>query len=369
MNLLSFATHIASRGSLDLLKTIVNDQTYQDYIFASVNICRKYMNGRHPWPWRQKTFYLPTIPNYSAGTLAVANGSRNVAGNGTTFTSAMVGRYLKLNRDTEIYRIRSVTDGTNLVLETPYISDSGSSLTYFIWTKLYSLPPDVPHLEDINLSDYPLRSEPWPRKTLDSAIFAGYVIGAPHAWAWAGLDRTMSTYSTGTISISEDSKTLTGSGTAWLDNVLPGAKVTIGTIEYNTESVDSDTQITLVQKATSAQTNSTYSITMQNRSQIALCGVPSPAVNLQLTYFKRTYDLVNDVDDLEIWEPGELVLGNIVYAYLQEKLTSDKAFNWLATAEKQIAMLWQDLCNSEAVDTITVNYPTVPSNYRPGLYG
>lgn len=370
MKLLPFVTHIASRANLDLAKTVVNDQVYKDYIIDAMNFCRKYINGKHPWPWTEKTSYLQTVPNYTTGTVTVTQGQRTVTGSGTAFTSAMIGRFFKLTRESEIYRIKDVPSSTSLVLELPYIGATGSAQGFLIWNRFYSLAPDVPYLAALNLTDFPLTSVPFRKATMDDSVFQSWINSWPSAWAWYGVNRVLATYSTGTVSGTAGFKTLTGAGTSWLDNVFDGSTVVIGVNEYNIESVDSDTQITLTQNLSSSVAGSTpYLIRMVNRSQIALSASPDPARNLKLTYHKRTYNITQDDDELELWEQGELVLGNIVYAYIQEKLTSDKAFNWLNIAKVQIAELWQDVSDGTAVDTASMGRTSMPAGYRPGLYG
>lgn len=59
--------------------------------------------------------------NYTTGTIsALANGGTEVTGSGTTFTSAMTGRYLKITSEGNWYKISSVTDADTLVLDKPY---------------------------------------------------------------------------------------------------------------------------------------------------------------------------------------------------------------------------------------------------------
>lgn len=55
-------------------------------------------------------------------------------------------------------------------------------------------------------------------------------------------------YSTGTISVTRGSKTVTGSGTSWLANVTANHKIKIDGLPYDITSVDTNTQITLANK-------------------------------------------------------------------------------------------------------------------------
>ena len=68
-----------------------------------------------------------TADDYTTGTIdAVANGSTTVTGSGTSWTSAMAGRYLQITSDGYWYKIASVTNSTTLELDIPY---EGTTLT------------------------------------------------------------------------------------------------------------------------------------------------------------------------------------------------------------------------------------------------
>lgn len=60
--------------------------------------------------------------DYTTGTVAVTNNSTVVTGTGTTFTAAMVGRYIKVGGtgDRYWYRISGFTNATTIAIEVPY---------------------------------------------------------------------------------------------------------------------------------------------------------------------------------------------------------------------------------------------------------
>jgi len=72
-----------------------------------------------------------SIADYTEGTITTAtNGSTEIKGDGTTWTSAMAGRYLKItseNGDGIWYKIASVTDNTTIVLDQKYVGSDISS--------------------------------------------------------------------------------------------------------------------------------------------------------------------------------------------------------------------------------------------------
>lgn len=73
-----------------------------------------------------------TTEDYTTGTVTVTNDSPTVTGSGTTFTSAMVGRWLQIRNDGYWYRISGFVSSTEITLETAYEGGSGSSLNYRI---------------------------------------------------------------------------------------------------------------------------------------------------------------------------------------------------------------------------------------------
>lgn len=73
---------------------------------------------------------------YTTGTITIANGGDEVVGSGTTFTSAMVGRFILLGEggDYQWYEISAFTDTTHIDISTPYTGPSLSGDSYTIAT-------------------------------------------------------------------------------------------------------------------------------------------------------------------------------------------------------------------------------------------
>lgn len=86
--------------------------------------------------WDQQA---PRTATPIAGTIAVTQGSAAVVGTGTNFATALAeGQYVTFAGDAlkGTYRIKTITNGTNLVLETPYTganltTSAASGLTYY----------------------------------------------------------------------------------------------------------------------------------------------------------------------------------------------------------------------------------------------
>lgn len=77
--------------------------------------------------------YDGTVSNYSTGTIAVTNGSAAVVGTGTTFTSDMVGKQIRINNQNTFYTVATYTDATHITLTSNYASTTASGLSYVIY--------------------------------------------------------------------------------------------------------------------------------------------------------------------------------------------------------------------------------------------
>lgn len=83
--------------------------------------------------------YQPRAPrmsqdDYSTGTVSVTSGSATVTGSGTAWTAQMAGRILRVTDGSSLYeyRIATVSTGTSLTLEKPYMDLTGTGKSYII---------------------------------------------------------------------------------------------------------------------------------------------------------------------------------------------------------------------------------------------
>ncbi|MDD4892388.1 MAG: hypothetical protein PHH73_00115 [Candidatus Rickettsiella isopodorum] len=273
-----------------------------------VNLTYRNFQIKSNWYWRKRYDILQLTPLYKDGTIDVTQNSRNIVGSGTAWTSDMVGRYIKLSGGTSFYKIIAVSSATSITIDQSYIDDTATSQSYYIWKRFYTLPYDVDELLDmyLDLNGEPLNSE---------KFYTPFVQGDPSRYIKAGIDPTVVTYTTGTVSGTVNTKTITGVGTNWIANVKAGDLFTPnGGSTYNVLSVDSDTQLTLVQNLTATVTAlATYSIQRQDLIQIEFDGIPTEARNIHFSYLKKTFDMMNDNDEPEIplQYRGILITGTI----------------------------------------------------------
>lgn len=121
---------------VNLYSTAVPPQLVQNWVRDSFrDIIRHRL-----WSWavRESDFAFPDV--YTTGTVSVTNDDATVTGSGTTFTSAMVGRQIKI--DNQIKTITSFTSTTSIEMESVWPEDSKSGASYSILLAYVTAPAD-----------------------------------------------------------------------------------------------------------------------------------------------------------------------------------------------------------------------------------
>jgi hypothetical protein len=126
-----------------IVKQCIND-AYQD-------LYRK-------WQWAafEQSFTLPLSSEYTTGHVGISIGSRVVTGVSTVWTSAMVGRNIRLNGEDEYYKVGSIASTTSLLLDRNYVGDGSTNLTakdYSIFQNVYTLNSQVREILNMSCSD------------------------------------------------------------------------------------------------------------------------------------------------------------------------------------------------------------------------
>lgn len=78
--------------------------------------------------------------DYTTGTVTLTNGSKTVTGSGTTFTAAMVGRWIKSDTEGVWYKIAAFVSTTEVTLKRKYVGTTTAGLAYTIGEV-----PTLPH--------------------------------------------------------------------------------------------------------------------------------------------------------------------------------------------------------------------------------
>jgi hypothetical protein len=88
-----------------------------------------------------------TTADYTTGTVAVTQNNATVTGTDTVWTSAMVGRWFKVNSDGYWYRVASRASNTSITLESVYEGTTATAQAYVIGES-----PEIPEEGHILLS-------------------------------------------------------------------------------------------------------------------------------------------------------------------------------------------------------------------------
>jgi hypothetical protein len=78
------------------------------------------------------------VENTSTESCGATFGSTTVSGTGTSWTSAIEGKFFRVNDDAQFYRVSSVTNTTTLILEKTYAQDTVTGKDFEYWNEKYS---------------------------------------------------------------------------------------------------------------------------------------------------------------------------------------------------------------------------------------
>lgn len=320
MRAIDILKEVASLASYTVDGTDSQSTTNKARALRRVNLIRSYIVSKVSGKWQSqyREGWLPIVPVYSTGTVALTQGSRTVTGSGTTWTAAMVGRQF-LGPDNAYYLIIARNSDTEIVLSEPY---QGASVTsggsYQIWKSDYRLYPEALSVIDfLNYGDSLQMQETFPKKARFDNPRAT-TNETPRSFVVLGREDA-SDYSTGTITGTINTNTLTGTLTSWLGNVEPGWTINIGSYYYTVRKVNSDTSITLYQKLVAAASGASYSASARNCLTIRFLKPASQQI-VNYAYFAKAAPLVNDSDEdwiSEMW-PELIAMGTTKYDFIDK---------------------------------------------------
>jgi hypothetical protein len=208
------------------------------------------------WEFLRREGTIAQVAQYITGTATFTNGSTAVTGTGTTWTSAMINRYIFIDGERH-YRVTAVGSTTSITIESAYEGTSGT-YTYTIAQFRYKLPRWV---------DYPVRIYGISRRYETTTPYkirqfmtrpSERRLSISQPYVSGPRERTL--YTTGTIAGTSGTKTLTGTSTAWLTSGIEQYdEIQVGSVSYSVDVVNSDTSITLFKNIiTSISGGTTY---------------------------------------------------------------------------------------------------------------
>lgn len=303
------------------VENISNVKDQRILVNTSIQVALDRVYQFHDFPYYiQDKGVIKTADDYTTGTVSITNSSTAVAGTLTVWTSAMAGRKIRFNGENAYYRIKSITGGTNLVLEQPYQGTTDTDATYAIYQDEYRLAPDVDKYKILRQAQNGVTLFSYHPTAFDEIYPMPNSFADPIGEIMEGT--LLDIYSTGTLSGSANSATLTGSGTSWtsVEGLDRMSRIRIGTSVYTVKSVDSDTQITLYEKlSVNVAASTTYEITLNNL-RLQLYQIPNAQRVIYYRYFRIPAILANDYDlpDMPFGFHHLLIYGSLSMILMQK---------------------------------------------------
>jgi len=325
----------------DLIGVDSSDTTVAARLLRWINNARRVLYQERDWEALRGKYQLKRIPVYSTGTVSITQDARVVTGVGTTFTDAMVGRYINFGNtnQSQWYYIVKVNSTTELVIEADYIGSTLSGKAYKIQKIFYRIPAAAKKLDNVSQFVSPRLIDEIGDQTFLGPYGSYHTSGGTSSkYQLMGTYDKKNTYTTGTLSGSQYGTVLTGAGTAWMDEALPGDLITIDGQEYAIKSIDSDTQITLYAGLTTAAgALTTYSLATNPDSwMIRFDSQASVREIIIIEYYGHSFDLLNDTDsDFFIRRHPDVVVEG---AAIWEKRAQEDA-SWAVDYQKWVASI------------------------------
>ena len=336
---------------LTRVKALSNVTSQDDLIKDSIRMGLDRATGQD-LPYLMTESFITTVAPYETGTVTATNNSKTITGSGTTFTSAMVGRKIRMSSENAYYRISAYVSATELTLEVVYQGTTGASKTFSIYKDEHRLPADCDTYKVLRQIENARSMISLEATAFDIYEPAPKATGNPSFEIMIGT--RLDVYTTGTISGNINTSVVTGSSTVWtsVEGLGKGSKITIGSYVYTVKSVDSDTQITIYEKQVVASAASTTYIISLDNMILQFFNIPSKIENIYFRYQRIAFPLINDQDipDLPDKYHWILVHAGSIWAWL----TKDKARSDIEQTifEAAIQQMWR-----------RIGYPSVSRVY------
>jgi hypothetical protein len=301
MTLTTAISRVANR-----LNKNANDTTVTARIKNEINdACQEKWHG-YPWSFRWREYPLVLSAKVTSGTMTATNGSHTVTASGTPFVVAThKGAWIRFTGDTiqAWYRVATVSSTSVILIEPAYQGTDGSGKAYELCKTDYLLPLELSDLGSVKVQYDGQTITPGYHGAQDPYDFPPLATGSPVTVSILKQDRNAGTYTTGTLSGTVNTVTITGAGTSWLDNVSPGDELDINgdSNTYRVFSVDSDTQLTLYNKLqATAAALTTYTISRQFGHILRVWPVADNPYVLFLKGLRAYAPLINNADSNEL---------------------------------------------------------------------
>jgi hypothetical protein len=145
------------------------DTTNQTNVKVWINFVQQDLCSRWPWTFLLGREAIATIPDYSTGTVDIANGATSVVGHSTVFTSTQGdGTYfIQFIANNDFYQVSAQVSGTSLTLANPFQGASLTGKTYILRKFFYSLSSTADEVIDVRNWNTPVKLIQCDFRTID----------------------------------------------------------------------------------------------------------------------------------------------------------------------------------------------------------
>jgi hypothetical protein len=318
------------------------------------------------WTFRHREYLIKTLADVTTGTATATNASQAVTlSSAVANTTLHKGAWIRFTADaqpTNWYRVVEVPTTSTLTIEPAYQGTTGASKAYELKKLDYLLPSELMEIESLTATCNGTPIQVAFMRSLSQIMTPPLYKGQPTEAAIFDVDVTGASYSTGTVSGTASTNTLTGSGTAWLTNVVEGDSILVGTNSYTVYKVNSDTSITLYNLLASTVAASTYTVTRRFGRILRLTPSADLAYSINLLGLRAFAPLVNNSDSnsLLVHAPAA-----VVEAAVWRELASSPDSRSDATYQKSVAM-WEEARSKDRGLTPRASFRPVFSDRRRG---
>ncbi len=267
--------------------------------------------GIGEWPFLWTEDWFQTLAKHTTGNVDLTNASTTVSGGSTSpvFTSAMVGRKIRFANQTAYYTIAAFVSATEITLDQAYTGDTDTDVSYTIYKDEYLLRADVDQQKKIRQSENGIALFSLSASAFDNRYPIPTGEGDPALSVYIGRD--VKTYTTGTVTVTNASRTIAGDSTAWTsaEGVSRGTKLKIGNLIFTVNSIASDTSLTVYEVPTAAQAAGTSYVALLNNPVVQLHSIPDE-VQTYYYRFQRIPGVMDADDDIpEVPYPMQPLIG------------------------------------------------------------
>jgi hypothetical protein len=285
------------------------------------------------WAFLRREAIIRSNGGYNVGTIAVTQDSADVVLTGGTFPDPCAGWIIGPTASgTERYKIKSRTDDTNIVLERPYEGATAAALNYAMYEMPLRLPLDY-YMAESMVAEAEGRQLGFANLGMMRGVFPKPVeLGSAKVVGLSEPTKSAA-YETGTVTITENSATVTGSGTVFptwcVDHFV---RFENETVWFKIKSRDSDTQVTLwrTYSGLHAGSGKSYQIDPPGCLQFDYLYPRDDQFTIKLAYYCVPEEPVNDTDVIEGGEPYARALCDLAAADMLTGLSTESLEHYRA---------------------------------------